>query len=201
MSQYVLNALYGNGECRVQLWPGGCLLLVLRPIQKAAKEWQMEGLMWMFAADNADVKADVEMMMELRTEMMEMAKNGEKILTISHSDFSSAFMGVRDMLTGKCRQAKDSEMRCGMSLKVRIMLIRAWQLPLAVIWEGVAAGGGDDDRGHDDMRCPPECFACWQAAKLDSRNFEVSRGQPGDHQERFGPAVHATGSSARCPVS
>ena len=79
----------------------------LRPIQKAAKEWQMEAHMWMFAEANDDVKADVQMMMELRTEMCATAKDVEKVLAVVTSKSSMFSMIDCGQLGKSCAYAKD----------------------------------------------------------------------------------------------
>lgn len=52
-----------------------------RKVVAAAGEWQMEPVAWMFEG-SPDVDADVEMMLELRTELSELVKASEKITAV-----------------------------------------------------------------------------------------------------------------------
>ena len=60
--------------------------------------------MWMFQ-NSDDVKADTEMMLELRTEISEMAKSFEKMLVIPNG--SDVFKSLCSRVKQYCQEAKD----------------------------------------------------------------------------------------------
>ena len=51
-----------------------------RSVKASALTWQMADVMWMFE-NNEDVDPDVSMMLELRTDVNDMVKSSEKILS------------------------------------------------------------------------------------------------------------------------
>ena len=58
------------------LWP--------RPVKNAAEKWEMQDVMWVFSgAADADVKADTEMLLALRTELSDHLKIMDRVLCFS----------------------------------------------------------------------------------------------------------------------
>ena len=83
-----------------------------------AREWQMDAVRWMFQESQAEeVKADVEMMMELRQEVSDSAKSMEKVLAIPNPP--KTFLQLWGNMKVHVQEVKDSgdsvELRCFVS--------------------------------------------------------------------------------------
>ncbi|CAE7868156.1 unnamed protein product, partial [Symbiodinium necroappetens] len=86
------------------------------PVQKAAAAWTMDDCMWMFQ-NSDDVKADTEMMLELCTEISEMAKSFEKMLVIPNG--SDVFKSLCSRVKQYCQEAKDLQ---GLDLRQEVAI-------------------------------------------------------------------------------
>ena len=83
------------------------LLDLGRPVRGAAAKWEMDPVKWMFTGDS-DVDADTQIMLELRSDLMETCKGVEKVIAISSGGrIAEPFKALCDQATSLCKDMKD----------------------------------------------------------------------------------------------
>ncbi|CAE7879427.1 unnamed protein product, partial [Symbiodinium necroappetens] len=91
-----------------------------RPVRGAAAKWEMEPVKWMFTGDS-DVDADTQIMLELRSELIEMCKGAEKVIAIgTGARIAEPFKALCDQATALCKDMKD--LRQDVALSVGTMM-------------------------------------------------------------------------------